>query len=491
MRRLRQWLTQPLTSAEEVSARHDVVEALCSAEELLRHIEGNFRHVPDLARMAVRFHRTATGSKAQKASLEDMVLIYQCVRSIEAMMPVLAGYQGVHSERLTATVTAPLKTCLSDFQCFKALVEQTVDLKQAEQRTYCISSAFDQSLEQLAAKRDQVRDQMEALRKTVDNEVGLQRKSNEKGVALTDCPEGQAFRVTKKNQQNVQNSKGRLKFKALAIKKQEFIFTCPELEKMNGHLNGVIEAYEKQSAALVEKALRVASTYAQVIERLGEALATLDVLASFARVALTAPCPFVRARIDSTGKKFSIKGANHILVVANSDKSFVANDLDMDADASRLHLITGPNMGGKSTYIRSVALIALMNQIGSFVPCQQATLPLFDAVMCRVGASDMQLRGISTFMAEMLEAACILNSHGPHPCDCGRARPWHLYIRRFRHRLGHSPSSRRGGPLLQPLRHPFPRAGPPPGCGVWGAEQACNCRCGRSQWPAHIPLCAQ
>merc|ERR1712048_267981 len=157
-------------------------------------------------------------------------------------------------------------------------------------------------------------------------------------------------------------------------------------------------------------ALKVASSYRPVVDRLSELLSGLDVLAAFARTALTAPCQFVRAKIDANSNTFNIKGATHVLVVANSEKSFVANDLDMDRESSRLHLITGPNMGGKSTYIRSVALIALLNQIGSFVPCVSAELPVFDAIMCRVGASDMQLRGISTFMAEMLEAACILNT---------------------------------------------------------------------------------
>jgi DNA mismatch repair protein MSH2 len=85
----------------------------------------------------------------------------------------------------------------------------------------------------------------------------------------------------------------------------------------------------------------------------------------------------------------------------------------MNKDSSRFFLITGPNMGGKSTFIRQAALIALMNQIGMYVPCSKAKLPVFDALMCRVGASDLQLRGLSTFMAEMLEASCILKTATP------------------------------------------------------------------------------
>lgn len=409
-RRLRQWLTQPLTSAEEITRRHEVVEALCSAEELLRQIEGQLRHVPDLEKMAARFHCTGTKSKAAKATIEDMVHLYRCVLCAEALLGLLRTYEGLHAAVLAGAVTEPLRACVVDFQNYRALVEQTVDLGQAKQRNYCISMSFDASLGELAAQRDEVRKQMELVRQAVDTALGLATTGNQKAVSLTECPEGQALRVTKKHQQAVTNHKGAHKFKVLAIKKMECIFTTPELERLNTQLQNAISEYDRQSEQLVKKALAVASTYSSVVDRMADTLGNLDVLAAFARVAATAPCSFVRARIDPMGKELTIHGATHVLVVANSEKGFVANDLKMNKESSRLHLITGPNMGGKSTYIRSVALIALLNQIGCFVPCQSAVLPIFDAVMCRVGASDMQLRGISTFMAEMLEAACILNT---------------------------------------------------------------------------------
>mmetsp|Transcript_71852 Transcript_71852/g.206294 ORF Transcript_71852/g.206294 Transcript_71852/m.206294 type:complete len:797 (+) Transcript_71852:63-2453(+) len=409
-RKLRQWLTQPLTSAEEISERHDIVEAFCSAEGLLRQIEAHMRRVPDLERLAARFQRIPTASKAQKANLEDLVVVYQCVLEADKMLAALRTYEGVHSEVAARIVTKKVEACVADLRNFRALVEQIVDLEQAEQRVYCIARAFDPSLAELAKKRDAVVREMEVVRTAVESAIKLTVRGNEKPISLTDCQDGRGLRVTKKHQQAVQHFKGKPQVKVLAIKKMEMIFTTPELEKLNKFFREAAAAYDVQSAQLVNKALSVAATYASVMERLGEALGALDVLASFARVVLSAPCGFVRAKLDTEGKRFEIESAAHILVVANSDKSFVANNLSMNKDTSRLHLITGPNMGGKSTYIRSVALIVLLNQIGCFVPCNSAVLPVFDAVMCRVGASDMQLRGISTFMAEMLEASCILNT---------------------------------------------------------------------------------
>nr|QDO16461.1 DNA mismatch repair protein MSH2 [Crypthecodinium cohnii]USW07880.1 DNA mismatch repair protein MSH2 [Crypthecodinium cohnii] len=411
IRKLRQWITQPLTSAEEISARHNIVEALAAADGLLRQLEGHLRKIPDLERIATRFLRTPTKTGAQKASLEDLVVVYQSILEGDKLLSALRSYDGPQKEVVHQTVTSKVETCLADFQNYRALVEQVVDLDQVDQRVYCIAKSFNAELAQLGERRDAIRNEMEVVRANVESAVKLPvRNSNERPVSLVDCSDGRALRVTKKHQQAVQHFKGKPQLKVLSLKKMEVVFTTPELEKLNKQYKEALAAYDQHSSQLVNKALSVASTYGQVMERMGEVIGTLDVLASFARVVLTAPCGFARAKIDESGKEFKIDGATHILVVANADKSFVANNLEMDKDSSRLHLITGPNMGGKSTYIRSVALIVLMNQIGCFVPCRSAVLPVFDSVMCRVGASDMQLRGISTFMAEMLEASCILNT---------------------------------------------------------------------------------
>jgi len=135
----------------------------------------------------------------------------------------------------------------------------------------------------------------------------------------------------------------------------------------------------------------------------------MDVLQSFAATAMAAPIEWIRPHIleDTERSATILKGIRHPCLEAQ-EADYIANDVSMCRDDSEFLIITGPNMGGKSTYMRSIGCVVLLAQIGSFVPCSVASLPCFDSILARLGAGDSMARGISTFMMEMIETGSIL-----------------------------------------------------------------------------------
>jgi DNA mismatch repair protein MutS len=140
---------------------------------------------------------------------------------------------------------------------------------------------------------------------------------------------------------------------------------------------------------------------------LAREVATLDVLSSFAEVA--AKGAYVRPRVLPLGEPIQITGGRHPVVETMIDEEFIPNDTDLGSTSQQIVILTGPNMGGKSTYLRQIGLIVLMAQIGSFVPAEDAKMGSVDRIFSRVGASDDLSRGESTFMVEMIETARILH----------------------------------------------------------------------------------
>jgi len=188
-------------------------------------------------------------------------------------------------------------------------------------------------------------------------------------------------------------------------------FITPDLKEREAL---ILNAEEKMFAMEYEIFIDVRSKVAghtKELQLISQALAELDVILSFATVA--AEKKYSRPVIDEKGA-INIKAGRHPVVEAMlGENMFVPNDTDMDREKARFSLITGPNMAGKSTYMRQVCLICLMAQAGSFVPAEEATIPLIDRVFTRIGAMDDIYAGQSTFMVEMTETANIINNATP------------------------------------------------------------------------------
>ena len=227
------------------------------------------------------------------------------------------------------------------------------------------------------------------------------------------------LRITKKEEKGARGAMKRLRYIELEVRKDGTKFTNDRLRGAAERLQDLSGQYDRTQAKLVAQVVEVAATFSHVWETVAGVLAELDVLNGFAVLSMSAPIPYVRpVLIDAMdgdsgpgtgdGQEIVLKGSRHPCVEAQDSVSFIPNDIVMRKGESWFQIITGPNMGGKSTYIRQIGMCVLMAQVGCFVPCDEATIAIRDAIFARVGAGDCQMRGVSTFMAEMLETASIL-----------------------------------------------------------------------------------
>ena len=187
-------------------------------------------------------------------------------------------------------------------------------------------------------------------------------------------------------------------------------FTTPQLKGWEQKVLGAEERIVQLEAEIFSKVREVAKAETAKLQATARAIATLDALAALAETATKRNyvCPVLH-----DGDEIEIKSGRHPVVEAFIGESFVPNDLYLNNSTDRLLIVTGPNMGGKSTVLRQAALIQVLAQIGSFVPAGSARLPVVDRVWTRVGASDDLASGRSTFMVEMTETAAILNNATP------------------------------------------------------------------------------
>ncbi|KAI9654997.1 MAG: MutS-like protein [Trizodia sp. TS-e1964] len=399
-RLLAQWLKQPLMNLEEIEKRQQLVEAFVEDTELRQTMqEEHLRSIPDLYRLAKRFQR-------KLANLEDVVRAYQVVIRIPGFIGTLEGVMDeAYRDPLDAEYTVKLRGYSDSLAKLQEMVETTVDLEALDHHEFIIKPEFDDSLRTIRKKLDKLKYDMDVEHRKAGKD--LNQETEKKLFLENHKVHGWCFRLTRTEAGCIRNNKN---YQECSTQKNGVYFTTRALQALRRDFDQLSENYNRTQSGLVAEVVNVASSYAPVLERLAGTLAHLDVLISFAHVSVHAPTSYVRPKMYARGTGSTLlTAARHPCLETLDAVSFIPNDVSLTPTSSFL-IITGPNMGGKSTYIRSIGVIALMAQTGCFVPCTTAELTIYDAILARVGASDAQLKGVSTFMAEMLETAGILKS---------------------------------------------------------------------------------
>ncbi|KAF8866139.1 DNA mismatch repair protein msh-2 [Acephala macrosclerotiorum] len=398
-RLLAQWLKQPLMSKTEIEKRQQLVEAFVEDTELRQTMqEEHLRAIPDLYRLAKRFQRKMAG-------LEDVIRAWQVVVKLPEFIGTLEGVMDEqYKDPLEEAYTSKIRDCSDSLAKLAEMVETTVDIDAAQNHEYIIKPEFDEGLRIIRKKLDKLRKEMDDEHREASQDLG--QEMDKKLFLENHKVHGWCMRLTRAESGGIRNNK---KFQECSTQKNGVYFTTQKLQSIRREFDQLSENYNRTQSSLVNEVVSVAASYCPVIEQLAGVLAHLDVIVSFAHCSVHAPTSYVRPKMHPRGEgDIILKEARHPCMEMQDDIQFITNDVTLKRGG--LSLITGPNMGGKSTYIRQVGVIALMAQVGCFVPCSEAELTIFDCILARVGASDSQLKGVSTFMAEMLETANILKS---------------------------------------------------------------------------------
>ncbi|MBU6428215.1 MAG: DNA mismatch repair protein MutS [Cyanobacteria bacterium REEB65] len=387
-RKLRNWLLHPLLDPGAIADRQDAVEALVNAPGIRRHLADALAEVRDLERLSTRI---AAGT----ANGRDLLSLRDTLAALPKLSHALKG--------LGPVLLAPLAGTHPEFETLAGQISRTlVDSPPATiTEGSLIRDGIEPELDRLRQMTTQTEGWLAALELSERERTGI--RSLKIGYSKTF---GYFIEVTHANREAVPADYQR---KQTLVNAERYI--TPDLKEREGELLTARERMHNLEYDLfVALRAEAGGLVPALLETAGH-VAALDVLLAFAELAVKHH--YVRPTVDASTELEILAGRHPVVERLLPAGAYVPNDTYLDTEGSRLLIITGPNMSGKSTWMRQNALIVLLAQIGSFVPAQAARVGIVDRIFTRVGAVDDLATGQSTFMVEMNETATILHQAGP------------------------------------------------------------------------------
>jgi len=383
-RLLKKWLSQPLLDIDQINLRLDAVEELDSSLVLREELSDALNSVSDIERLAGRI---ASGA----ANARDLASLRQSLENIPKIKQVV---KDCGSSKIMEIKQMHDPKDLIEFISRAIVDDPPHTLKEGN----LIKKGFDEELDKLKDLAQGGKEWIAQLETRERQRTGI--KSLKVGYTSVF---GYYIEASKSNLAMIPPD---------YIRKQTLVncerYITPELKEKESMILNAEEMMFKKEYEVFTRVREKVAEHTRELQLISCVLAELDVLLSFSKV--SAENRYSRPTLKE-GEGLRIKEGRHPVVEKTiGDNMFVANDTNMSFQDGRFMLITGPNMAGKSTYMRQVALICIMAQIGSFVPANSATLPVIDRIFTRIGAMDDIYLGQSTFMVEMTETANILNN---------------------------------------------------------------------------------
>ena len=391
-RKLKEWILHPSLSVDEIRRRQDCVEGLMKNQEALASLAAILQNISDVERIMTR---VAAGN----ASPRDLGGLRQSLLNADPLRRWLEKYGSSVAPHIKERFDAVYPAAQEMSKLLYEAINEEPPLRIADGNI--IREGYNAELDELRSLRSGSGKALEELCQRERERTGIPNmKADSRALR------GYYLEVTKSHSAKVPYNYTR---KQTLTNAERYI--TEELKELENKILNAESRILRLESSLFDAVRKTLAGQIAALKEFAQAAAELDVYLSLALAAMK--YGYVRPNVnDGTG--LSYKGGRHPIVESLLPAgSFVPNDLDMDGVNTQLMLITGPNMGGKSVYLKQTALIVIMAQMGSFVPAQEAIVGVVDKIMTRIGAHDALQRGNSTFMVEMNETAHILASQTP------------------------------------------------------------------------------